>query len=524
MPVRTRHRLAVAVIALVTAACGTTVPLDQQGVAPSAPQALGTDAAMPNAAAGGDGLGTTGAGTGGAAPGAPAGTAGAAGAPAAGGAAGGGQTTGTAGATGGQQSSAVSRGGGAGGTGPGVDADSIHVGMYYSNDGDQANESTGFESNTADARQVYNAIIKDINRRGGVLGRRLKPVYFRVSAVTSQTLSEQAQAGCAHWHEDNEVFGVLGFPHPVVLECTQKVGGVSVGGVLGTFLTDTFRQYPEFIEPGGMDVETQAAVTINGLARQGYFSGGAPTGTKVGILTFDHEGFRRAVEGTAIPALARHGIPEPEVQYISPPQRIQEVGNSSSEVQSAVLRFKSQNVTHVVILEGAAGIAGGGHLMMLFTNSAEAQAYRPRYGLNSGSGLNGVSPQTPEGQLDKARAVGWVDPWDMPDRERMSNPAVERCRRIMKRAGLPSSGVPFADTQVKCEHVFFFAAAMESGGVPHRDGFIAGAHGLGTGHTSTVALATRFAPDQHDGVAAVRDAKYVPACRCFHPASQPYRP
>lgn len=409
-------------------------------------------------------------------------------------------------------------------TGPGVSRDTIHVGMFFVNDGDRANEATGFESTSADARHVYNAILEDVNRRGGVLGRELKPVYYRGSAVTSQTVSEQAQAACAHWHQDNKVFGVLGFPHPVALECTQKVGGVSVYAGLGIFLSDTFQRYPAFVEVSGMDVERQAAVTIDGLQQQGYFRGGAPTGTKVGILTFDTAGFHRAVDRVAVPALARHGHGKPEVAYITPPQRAQEVGNSSSEVQSAILRFKSVGVTHVIILEGAAGIAGGGHLMFLFTNQAEPQAYRPRYGLNSGVGLNGVSPQTPEGQLDGARAVGWVDPYDMPESKRLDNATVRRCRRIMKRAGLPSEGFTFADSLLKCEQVFFFVMALDRAGAPHHDAFVAGVNAIGTGYTSGVALATRFSPDQHDGVAAVRNAKYVPSCRCFHPTSKPYRP
>lgn len=530
-----RGRLLAAAVLLFTIACGSTAPVQQADPAATGPAAGTSDGnglaldASGQLSAPSD-AGDPGADDPGTADLAVPGSAGTTGSSASGrsqqaaggGSAGGGGSTGPQDGGGG----AGSPGGRGAQVGPGVTADKLHVGLFFVSDGDEANEATGFESTSADARDVYNALLRDVNRRGGVLGRKLVPVYYRGSAVTSQTVAEQAQAACSHWHEDNKVFAVIGFPHPVALECTRKVGGVHVYAGLGTFSPETFARYPELVEVAGMNVDRQATVTIDGLAAQGYFKSGATPAapTKVGILTFDTPAFRRAVKRSAAPALARHGIRDPEIQYIQPPQRAQEVGNSSSEIQSAVLRFKAAGVTHVVILEGASGIAGGGHLMFLFTNSAEPQAYRPRYGLNSGVGLNGVSPQTPEGQLDGARAVGWLDPYDMPESKRQQNSAVARCRRIMKRAGLPSSGFAFADSQIKCDQVFFFAAAMQRAGAPNRQAFIRGVDSIGTGYVSAVALATRFAPNHHDGVTAVRNAEYVPECRCFHPTSKPYRP
>ena len=407
-----------------------------------------------------------------------------------------------------------------GATGPGITADKLHVGIFYTDDGDEANEATGFESSSADARDIYNALFDDVNRRGGVLGRDVVPVYYRGSAATSRTISEQAQAACSHWHEDNEVFAIVNFPHPVALECTRKVGGVHVTGVLGTFPAEFFTRYPELAEVAGMDVEQQAAATVNGLARQDYF----PRDAKVGILTFDTPGFHRAVDSVAKPALARLGVGEPEVAYISPPQSVHEVGNSNSQIQSAVLQFNTEGVTHVLILEGLSGVAGGGHLMLFFMLQAEAQAYRPRYGLNSGNALNAVSPQAPSAQLEDALAVGWVDPYDVPEKERMDNATIDRCRAAFKRKGLPTSGYEFASAMHQCDSVFFFAAAANRGGAPNRDGFVAGVDATGTSYTSAVTFDTRFAPDQHDGVVSVRNAAFDEGCTCWHYTSKPYRP
>lgn len=175
----TRLRLVIlAGIVLLATACGTTVP---QGLAGDTGQLTG--AAALGGAAGGDpaadSLGVDAGADGGSALGAAGATATGGGLPANGTLTGAGPAGGAAGAAGapGAAGGTSSTGAVPGTRGPGFDAKNVYVGVTQQKDVSQAATSLGLSLDPGDQEGDVEAVIADINARGGLLGRKIVPVY-----------------------------------------------------------------------------------------------------------------------------------------------------------------------------------------------------------------------------------------------------------------------------------------------------------------------------------------------------------
>src|SRR5205085_6057198 len=89
---------------------------------------------------------------------------------------------------------------------------SIYVGVTYakasgSGTGEQVGKALsvgGFSS--VNERPLIDAMIKDVNAKGGVLGRKLVPVYATYDPADTRPYSQQSQATCASFNEDHHVF------------------------------------------------------------------------------------------------------------------------------------------------------------------------------------------------------------------------------------------------------------------------------------------------------------------------------
>ena len=92
----------------------------------------------------------------------------------------------------------------AGGSTPGVTKDEIKVGITYI---DFSSIRNIVDIDHGDYEAAYNAVIKDVNKRGGVNGRKIVPVFAAVSPVG--TVSQQE--ACVKLTEDEKVFAAVGF-------------------------------------------------------------------------------------------------------------------------------------------------------------------------------------------------------------------------------------------------------------------------------------------------------------------------
>ena len=157
-----------------------------------------------------------------------------------------------------------------------------------------------------------------------------------------------------------------------------------------------------------MNLVRMGPVTVDGLDKQGYFDKGA----KIGMLTWDEPTYREALQKGFIPALSSQGLRlATDPVYLTPPQTYQELATTSAQVNSAVLKFESAGVDHVMMLDGAAGVCGVGCIGFEFMQRAKAQHYYPRYGFNDNNApaAGYDAGFYPADELSNSLAVGWDD-------------------------------------------------------------------------------------------------------------------
>lgn len=408
-------------------------------------------------------------------------------------------------------------------TGPGVTASKIYIGVPWSDAG-AANEAfTGAQINS-DARKPYNAMIEEINKAGGIAGRQVEAIYKETSATSSETADQQDQAACSRWTQDDHVFAIVG-ASDIIRQCAEEAGAVTLSPVSVSVPSD-FQKYPHYVEISGMNLYRVGDVTVKGLDREGYFGSGA----KLGVVLWDEPNYRAALENGYMPALREAGVRlATGPAYISSPQTADDLAAASADVNNAVLRFQSQGITHVLLLDGSTPLCRGACLGTLFLRRAESQAYRPRYGFNPGNAAAAAQEAGlyPTEQLPRSIAVEWTDADEAADEGWRLNKARERCYAIMRKHDVPVGNAnEQADARTACQTLWFLQMVIDvkmPGNVINADAFIAGVNALGWGFVSPTAYAVHFSPTQHDGIAAARNMKFVTSCDCYRYVTDPYR-
>jgi hypothetical protein len=408
--------------------------------------------------------------------------------------------------------------------GPGITPSKIYFGIAHIEAGAANNAAFGTPLDS-DSRKPYNAMIEEVNKNGGILGREVVPLYFKFDANSAQTIDQQSQAACSYWTEDNEVFGILfDDANGLLAECAKRAGAIQLPQ-FGGRLPEDYERYPQMYEIEGLNLVRMGPVTVTGLDNQRYF-GKEP---KIGLITWDHDDFRATLERGFLPALKEEGLsPATPPAYATSPQQVNDLAATSADVNSAVLRFQSQGITHVMILDGSSGLCGEGCLTTLFLQRADKQEYLPRYGFNGRNVIKELqaSGLVPERQLQRSVLVEWADFDESYDEGWRLNKARERCFAFMRKKGVPMENInQRATARFACEHFWFIqlVIAKMGGAALNWPNFTAGVNAIGWDFQSVSNYAAHFSARQHDGVAAARNAKFVNSCSCFEWSSDPYR-
>jgi hypothetical protein len=377
-------------------------------------------------------------------------------------------------------------------------------------------------------RTQWEILLKDLNDHGGILGRKLVPVFHVDDSTDGQSVDQHEQVACADWTQDHKVFAAVAqeaSPSETLSNCLSKAGVVQLYEDVTRADAETFRRYPYYLETGTLRMDRVAALWPQALASQGYFSGWDTTtgkpGTlpgKVGIISFDDRTTVNSVERQLKPALSAAGHPAADWVRIQYPTSEADNANAISAIEGAELKFASEGITHVLPFD-----AQGAGIGAFFAQGADSQKYYPRYGLNTGNGAQtlvdaGVWPKT---QLSGALGYGWVPLLDLrlgdnPDNGPLSNAARRYCVELMAKRGEDvSTAIVKRQVIGKCDALRFLKQTLELAGGVNRDAVLAGANRLGTGFVSGMTFATRFDAAHHDGAAAARNFAYTPSCECF---------
>ena len=228
----------------------------------------------------------------------------------------------------------------------------------------QAGQNSG-ANQSSDEREM-NALVSYANATGGVGGRNIaKPVGIKIS--TADATSEQTMASyCTRATEDvkAEVFIDRSFfVSDNEITCFAKHHTTLVSFLPST--SDTlYAKLAPYVASTQPSLERTATAFVKGLGDAGYFKGAT-----VGVVLDDTPAVEAAYQRYLLPGMKALGVTPKDVV------RVSQTDNSaqSSQASSAVLKFRSARIDHVVYFSGFLG-------QLAFTNTADSQGYYPRYG------------------------------------------------------------------------------------------------------------------------------------------------
>lgn len=489
---------------LAVSACGTTVPLTQSGGDPrSATDATfglgqgppGASNATPGAQAP-NSRSSSNAGGGtipGSAGGVPSGTSG----------------TGTTGV--GSASSAFQ--------GRGVTSKTLTIGIAIAGGTSALANSLGVSgAGTVATQDMMNAAVVDVNKSGGVLGRKLQVVVHNFDAARAISNPSQTFAEiCTDFRDDHKVFAVLfDVPDPSLRKCLAEMGSPLL--VLNSYSILPATAYAEhggsFIYgPNSITTDRLAQLFIKSLMDRTFTQkwntttggpGVAPV--KLGVIHVDTPDQNALYAGYA-KELAKYGL-----KFSDTVTYAQDASTALSATQAAVLKFSADGVTHVF---GASAF---------FLRDAESQSYRPRYAYLPGLGSLGVD-NSPAAQLKGALTVGWTPTSDVKASEDPGDTSgAAHCRAVMKSANLSTANRTDLVTMYSvCDAVFSLRTALVAGAVPTVPGLRRGYEALGTTFGTALSFVASLGPNRHYGVDAVRDMAFDSTCSCLKYTSRTNR-
>lgn len=401
----------------------------------------------------------------------------------------------------------------------------IKVGIAYTGDGTEANGAIGAAFATGDEKSNNQALIDEINESGGINGRMLEPVFFAYSAQSSQTASSQDQAACSAFTEDEHVSFVLGGGLTDTLDSCLLAAGVLHlnSGTILNWDKAMLATFPNHFVLGTMTQDRVMAGLVASLERGRWFGGwsarsGLPPTTKIGVLAVDYPQWRRPIASVLLPALKRAGytVDSSNVVFVRPSTSTASVGTTAADVSSAVLRFASAGVTHVIDLDASA------LLTIFFAQTAATQGYYPRLGITSGTGAQAMLDQglANERTFRGAIGMGWLPNLDVPSNQgsKLLNPAAERCLRILKeRTGQQYASANEAGIALStCDAVFVMAAGLEAAGDTLSYASVKSAlESLGRTPQPALIPKSFLSATQHDNALSGFDMSYDEGCGCI---------
>jgi len=383
-------------------------------------------------------------------------------------------------------------------TGSGPSAGTVEIGVRYVTGADQLVNLLGAQGfSVPDTKAMAQAMIDDINARGGLAGLQIVPVWHAYDASDPAGTATQEQTACSFFTEDHHVPVVVSpiFSSEVLQTCLAERGVVLVDENYGFF--DMALAPDTYFVPGYPDPVRAAGALVDDLVARGFF-GDTP---RIGITMKDSPDRNRVAQGIEA-ALARHGLKvADEIRYTS---------DHPEAIGSGILRFRATGVSHVFVLD-IGGLESG-----VLMQAAEIQGYRPKYALDTRNSLDYLRKNVPVAQLHGAAGLGWFPASDVgrgPGAEPGEPEA--RCADVMRAAGveLRDSGndrIAYAT----CDVFLALAAGANRGGAVDAGAIRAGIESLGA-FRPTGTFASRFGPGRHDGTTHARRIAFDDGCACF---------
>jgi ABC-type branched-subunit amino acid transport system substrate-binding protein len=365
-----------------------------------------------------------------------------------------------------------------------------------------------------------NAMVAEMNRRGGVFGRKVKVVFKDNGTVsTAGDPNSAGAAACTYFTQDHPVIALL---NPVTLmdvpsfrACFAKakvpVFSASVAAVdkkVGASLA------PYFYQSVAPTWDALAPTLVARLRAQGWFGGwntatGSPAATKakVGVLA-PSDDIGKRVGAVVIKALRASGAEAVDYYYAD-----------ATNQGSAVLNFAGNGVTHVIAVNSD---------LVQFQTSASSQNYRPRYGITTlNAPVTFLEANSPQGQNNGAMGVGWAPSFDVNDsNDRYATPAEAECKAVMAKGGQSFSGKRLAEAVAFafCDGIRLIVQAAAAGNGLTGPAIYQGVQKVNRGFRTAFSFSNGLGGDRLFIPGSARDIQWNAQCKCVRYTSATVSP
>lgn len=360
---------------------------------------------------------------------------------------------------------------------------------------------------TLSNQQIYDALVSEMNKTGGVAGRRIVPVYGNTDTA-SASWNTDFQAACEKFTQDNRVAAVLGYVF-VWLDafegCLAKAGVPHLFGGYQPGDRQLQRELPLLVSTTHPDVESAWLTIVGGAVTSGRLT----PSNKLGLFVDDCAHGRRAFQAVVPAYLKAHKIPY-EVFETGCSTGASDNGKAASDIEGAALRFRTNGVDTVAIT---------GVPLLLFATYAESQGWRPSYITSAGGAAfeGNVSPA----QLRNFHGFSWIPAVDVNASHQPAPPngAQTRCLSMLAAQGVkPAAPNDYMLAYTACDAVFMYAAALQrTNGHDEPAAIVPALKAVAATYESVSTYGGRVQANdtQRGGAAVWREWGYADDCGCF---------
>jgi hypothetical protein len=382
--------------------------------------------------------------------------------------------------------------------------DPIQIGFITTSVGNA--QSLGVNAGQSYSDQdMWSALVAEYNKRGGLAGHRIEPVYGSTDTASSNWANQFA-AVCAKFTQDNHVQAVIGYVFVFLPSFESCLANAHVPHLYGGYqpgdLIDQ-QQYPTLVSTANPTTDGALLAALDGGLRSGVLN----KSTKVGLLLDTCADGDRAYRRTVEPWLKAHGLNYQTVLG-NCSQGSSDISSAVSAVTNAELRFASSGVKVVM----ASGVP-----LLLFMETAETQRYHPQYLTTVGGAA--LEANAPPDQMLHLHGFGWlpavdVDPAHQPAPR---SAAQKRCLAMLVKHGLQAKQYnDFLGAYSACDGLNLYAKALAAGATTPQDvaNDVAAAQ-AGFAGALTYDGQLRATAAQRGGPAVYRQYGWLPSCRCL---------
>jgi hypothetical protein len=398
-------------------------------------------------------------------------------------------------------------------TGKGWDKSFVYIGVNTQKDVAAVAQSINAKGlDAGDQEGQANAVVAEMNRRGGLFGRKVKVIFKDNSTVATKNDPNTAgAAACTYFTQDHPVIALL---NPVTLmdvpsfrACFAKakvpVFSASVAAVdkqVGASLA------PYFYQSVAPTWDALAPTLVSRLKAQGWFGGwnprtGSPAATKakVGVLA-PSDDIGKRVAAVLLRSLRAAGATDATSYFYS----------DATNQGPAVVNFAGNGVTHVIAVNSD---------LVPFQTSASSQGYKPRYGISSlNAPVTFLEANSPPGQNIGAMGVGWSPSFDVNDsNDHVTTPAEAECKAIMAKGGQSFSGKRLAEAVAFafCDGIRLIVQGAAAGNGLTGTAIYQGVQRINTSFKTAFSFSNGLGGDRLFIPGSARDIQWNASCKCI---------